>query len=282
MRIKEDVNSKTLAKMTPNMTGADIACLVNNAIVNCVDLGVEELTYKAFEEAIDRVLLGLKRKRPYKTKNQAFQSAVHQAGHTIVCYNNKICRNNLRRVTIEHFGESKGEVLILADEKQLTKEDLLSLIDMYLGGVIAEEIVFGKNHVASGCGKDLNKAGKVVDELVKRLGMSVEWGFSIVDEGKNLKNEHKISQTSRNVIDAACQDVLKDSEKRVRRIISQNVEKLKDLAEKLEKERTIMKGEMVEIFRENQENENLITSNENYRFLHYQELVKYFIFNKYK
>jgi cell division protease FtsH len=264
------------------MTGADIACLVNNAIVNCVDLEMKELTYKAFEEAIDRILLGLKIKRPYKTKKQAFQSAVHQAGHTLVCYENKICRSNLRRVTIEHFGQSKGEVLTLAQEKQITKEDLLSSIDMSLAGVIAEEIIFGNNHVASGCGKDLIKAGKVVDELVKRLGMSVEWGFSIVEEGKKGKNEHKISKTTRNAADSACQEVLKDSEKRVRRIISQNLEKLRNLAEKLEKERTLMKGEIEEILKDKEENNNLITTNDINPFPHYLALMKYFNFNKYK
>lgn len=229
--------------MTPGFSGADIASMVNNAVIKSVDQGLNEIRLKELDESRDRIYLGIKKFRPYKTEEQMNHSAVHQAGHALICLDNPICRKNIYKVTIEKYSDSNGETIVQDEEKQSTIEDLYSQIDMAIGGVLAEEIVFGKKKLTSGCGKDLNQVSYIAEKLVKKFGMNKDWGYSVVNEEAS---QHKISEESRNKLASSTQDIIHKSEIRVRRVLNERKNILLDIAHKLVKNKSLNKRELHE------------------------------------
>ena len=106
------------------------------------------------------------------------------------------------------------------------------MIDMSLGGVLAEEIYFGTNKVTPGCGNDLSRAAGLAKSMVKKYGMnSVDWGYMVVEDAMEI--EHRIGSNTRDSLDTASQKIIESSEKRVRNILTENLDLLKDLAQKL-------------------------------------------------
>ena len=226
------MNCYDLAKLTPGFSGADIKCLVNDSVLETVDKGLPEINSKEIEHVMDRFTLGIKMKHPFKVDKQQTQAAYHQAGHCLVCYINPVCRKNLFKCSLEAYGESKkGETLTLEDDEiNYDREYLLAQVDMALAGVLAESTVFGRSKVTDGCGRDLNQAGKLVDNIVKKFGMSEKWGLSVITDGKK---EHKISGSTRNEVDSSCQEMLKESEERVKEILYQHSQILVKNADKI-------------------------------------------------
>jgi ATP-dependent Zn protease len=233
MQLKEDVDTQTLSKMTPGFTGAEIANMVNHAIISAVDKDAVILTKNEFEEARDRIILGLIKKSGFKTDKQLLYSAIHEAGHTLVCYMNPLCKDSIFKVSVVPRGSNnKGKTSTLFEDREGTKEEFQTMIDMALGGVLAEEIYFGTEKVTSGCGNDLNRASALANSMVKKYGMnSSDWGYMVVDDGVEL--EHRIGSNTRDSLDTASQKIVETSEKRVRNILSENLNRLKDLAQKL-------------------------------------------------
>lgn len=257
MKIKDDIDSLSLAKMTPGFSGADIASMVNNATIIAVDKGLNEITEIEFEDSRDRIKYGIKKRNPFKKEQQLYHSAIHQAGHALICYMNPICRENLYKVTIEQYSESKGDTLVLTHEKRGTKDEFYSKIDMALGGVLAEEIVFGKKKLTPGCGKDLSRVNKIAENLVKKLGMNQDWGYSVVKEGIN---QHKISDVSRDRIACSSKDIITLSEIRVRNLLNDNKDILLKLANKLSEKKSLRKHEIEELIQQRNYNAYFIPS----------------------
>ena len=126
MPVKEEVSSDLLSKMTPGFTGAEIENMVNTAIISAVDFDKQFISKQDFEDARDRVVLGIKRRIKNSSVNvrSLLQTAVHEAGHTLVCYKDKICNKGIHKVTIVPRGETKGKTSTLLD-------DILSNLEIY-------------------------------------------------------------------------------------------------------------------------------------------------------
>jgi cell division protease FtsH len=233
MQLKEDIDTQVLSKMTPGFTGAEIANMVNHAVISAVDKDSVILTKKEFEDARDRIILGLIKKSGFKTEKQLLYSAIHEAGHTLVCYLNPLCKDSIFKVSVIPRGSnSKGKTSTLSEDREGTKEEFLTMIDMALGGVLAEEIYFGSEKVTTGCGNDLSRAAGLARSMVKKYGMnSSDWGYMVVDDGMEI--DHRIGSNTRDSLDTASQKIVESSEKRVRYILTENLNRLKDLAQKL-------------------------------------------------
>jgi ATP-dependent metalloprotease len=232
LKIHENIDSQILSKMTPGFTGAEIENMVNHAVIQSVDKDSLEITKVEFEEARDRIMLGLKRKSGFKTNKQLLYSAVHEAGHTLVCYLNPLCKDNIYKVNVTPRGTGKGKLSTLFDDREGNKNELLTMIDLSLGGVIAEELYFGIEKVSEGCGNDLHKAVGLANSMVKTYGMNKDdWGYMVVNE--DVVVDHRISGNTRDNLDTASQKIIETSSKRVRSILNENINKLKDLAQML-------------------------------------------------
>lgn len=231
MPILPDINSEVLSKMTPGFSGAEIENMVNTTILNAVDKDKPSLDKEDFEDARDRVVLGLKRKIKKENVRSLLQTAIHEAGHTLICFKDKICKQGIHKVTIVPRGISKGHTTTLMDDMSGTKEEYLSKIDMTLGGIIAEEIFFGSEKVTEGCGKDLGMASKIARAMVKNFGMDQNFGYMVVED--NYIVSHKISSDTRDKLDTALEMILSKRSKLVKEILKNNIVELKSLAQNL-------------------------------------------------
>ncbi len=228
-----DISSDLLSKMTPGFTGAEIENMVNTAIISAVDHEKTVISKEDFEDARDRVVLGIKRKIKQSSTNvrSLLQTAIHEAGHTLICYKDKICNKGIHKVTIIPRGESKGKTATLLEDMEGTREEFLSMIDMSLAGRIAEEIYFGHEKVGVGCGNDLSRATALAKRMVKQYAMDKKFGYMVVED--DYKVSHRISGDTRNDLDYAVSNILHQRTSLIKESLNSNIMDLKTLAQKL-------------------------------------------------
>lgn len=231
MPLAADVSASKLANITPGFCGAEIENMVNHAIIEAVYTNKNEITNEEFENSRDRVVLGIKRKPRNVNERILLQTAIHEAGHTLVCFKDKICNKSIHKVTIIPRGESKGSTSTFQDDDfQGSKEDFISLIDMSLAGIMAESLYFGENKIGTGCGRDLERANRIAKQMVQKFAMD-KFGYMVIDEGSYL--HHRISEKTRDEMDQSIGDMLNLRSVIVQEILNNNICELKALAQNL-------------------------------------------------
>ena len=258
MPMNKDISSEILSKMTPGFTGAEIENMVNTAIISAVDYDKQFISRQDFEDARDRVVLGIKRRLKNSTVNvrSLLQTAIHEAGHTLVCYKDKICNKGIHKVTVIPRGESKGKTSTLLDDMEGTKEEFLSMIDMSLAGLIAEELYFGTEKVGVGCGNDLSRATNLAKRMVKQYAMDNKFGYMVVEDDYIVS--HRISGDTRNELDVSVANILKQRSFLVKENLKESITDLKTLAQKLVEYEELNRSDIEKILtgREVDENED--------------------------
>ncbi len=235
--------------MTPGFTGAEIENMVNIGIINAVEAGQGEIKKSDFEEARDRVVLGIKKRVQKKNIKNLIQTAIHEAGHTLVCYKNAECNKKLHKVSIIPRGDKKGITSTLSDDNfQGTKEDFSILIDRSLGGTIAEELYFGKDKTSVGCGSDLSRATNLAKKMVQEWAMNKDFGYMVVEDKGEVS--HKIAGSTRNDLDSAVDKIIQEASERVNDLLKENLDDLKNLAQKLAEYEELSKEDLDAILRD--------------------------------
>ena len=193
--IKDNLDPTHISKMTPGFSGAEIDNLINLSIISAISNGENKITIDDIGEARDRILMGISRKYFKASDKRRYLTALHESGHTLVCYRNEICKKQLHKLTIIPRGPAEGVTFRLHNEDALnSKEEFLADIDMAMGGHVAEELMYGKGNITAGCSSDLNKATQVAQSMVKKLGMySDKVGYIYVGDKDKYSGE-KVSE----------------------------------------------------------------------------------------
>lgn len=246
IEVSENVSIKKLASITPGFSGAEIENMVNLAIIEAVDSNKTSITKDEFENSRDRVVLGIKRKPRNISDRILLQTAIHEAGHTLVCYKDNICNKSIHKVTIMPRGDTRAATSTFQDEDfQGSKEDFISLIDMSLAGIMAEELYFGDSKIGTGCGRDLGRASNIAKQMVQKFAMN-EFGYMVIDEGQYIS--HRISEGTRNEMDSSIGNILNSRSGLVMEILNNNVAELKSLAQNLVEYGELDRGDIDNIF----------------------------------
>lgn len=208
---KAELDSKYLARLTPGFSGAEIENLINLSILHALNLEKEQVDMEDFFEARDRILMGIPRKKFTTSEKNRYHTSLHEAGHTIVCYKNPICKKNLHLVTIIPRGQALGVTAQLANEEALhTKNEFIAHIDTAMGGHVAEELIYGNDHVTAGCSSDLEKATKIAQSMVKNYGMyGSKVGYIYVEDQGYSFEEDVVSDRYKTRIDEVVKEILK-------------------------------------------------------------------------
>jgi cell division protease FtsH len=183
VKISDNVNLKVVAARTAGFAGADLANLVNEAALLAARKDKAAVEMKDFDEAIDRIIAGLEKKRAMSDKERRIV-AYHESGHAIVAS----LLPNLDPVhKISIIGRGFGALgytmqLPLEDRYLLQKPDLLNQLSVLLGGRSAEEIAFGE--VSTGAQNDLMRATDIARAMVAEFGMSDSIGVVSYDGHK--------------------------------------------------------------------------------------------------
>ncbi|XP_057525706.1 ATP-dependent zinc metalloprotease FTSH 11, chloroplastic/mitochondrial [Amaranthus tricolor] len=224
--IADDVDVKAIARGTPGFNGADLANLVNIAAIKAAVEGAEKLTAAQLEFAKDRILMGTERKTMFMTEDSKKLTAYHESGHAIVALNTEGA-HPIHKATIVPRGSALGMVTQLPsnDETSVSKKQLLARLDVCMGGRVAEELIFGQDHVTTGASSDLNTATELAQYMVTSCGMSDTIG------PVHLKDRPGSEMQSR--IDAEVVKLLRDAYDRVKALLKKHEKALHALANAL-------------------------------------------------
>ena len=170
-KLAPEVSLKNIAKRTPGFSGADLENVLNEAAILAVREEKKLVDMHHLDEAIDRVIAGPAKKSRKYSEKERYMVAVHEIGHTIIGLKLESA-NMVQKVTIIPRGEAGGYNLMTPREETFTqsRSDLIGMITGYLGGRVAEEIVF--DEISTGAYSDIQSATKIARAMVTVYGMS--------------------------------------------------------------------------------------------------------------
>ena len=247
IKLSPDVELKVIASRTPGFVGADLANIVNEAALLAARKNKEAVEMADIEEAIDRVVAGLEKKRRLMSKKEKEIVAFHESGHAIVA---SLLPNAdpVRRISIIPRGISAlGYTLQLPTEDRylMTKTELLDRLAVLLGGRVAEEIIFGE--ISTGAHNDLQRTTDIATSMVKEFGMSEKLGYVTFEKEKkplflpsSLLPTREYSEDTAKQIDEEVKKIVDETYLRVKEILTAKKDKLGDLA------RLLLEKEVVE------------------------------------
>jgi cell division protease FtsH len=245
--LASDVRLDILAKGTPGLAGADLANLVNEAAVLAARRNKNLVDMQDFEEAKDKVMLGIERRSLVLTDDERRLTAYHEAGHAIVGL--KIPGSDpLHKVTIIPRGRALGLTHWLPEEDRhnYTKEFLQGKLAAAFGGRVAEELVFGPDKVTTGAANDIEQATSIARRMVTQFGMSEKIGVIAVGDreqeiflGREIQQRREISERMSELVDAEVKRLIDDAYRLARRIIEENRAMLDQVATALLERETL-------------------------------------------
>jgi len=237
--LAEGVNLEVLAKGTPGLSGADLANLVNEAALLGARKDKKKVDMNDFEEAKDKVMMGMERKSLIISEKEKRTTAYHEIGHVLVARMTPDA-DPVHKVTIIPRGRALGVTSYLPiDEKHTySKEYLEAMITYALGGRAAEKLVF--NHYTTGAGNDIEKATNIARKMVCEWGMSEKLGplaYGAKEEeiflGREIQKHRDYSEKTAIEIDEEIRDIINSAFERAVKILSENMNLLHKLSEEL-------------------------------------------------
>jgi cell division protease FtsH len=242
-----DVRLEIIAKGTPGMAGADLANLVNEAAVLAARRNKTLVDMQDFEDAKDKVMLGVERRSLVLTEAERKLTAYHEAGHAIVAI--KIPGSDpIHKVTIVPRGRALGLTASLpeVDRHNYSKDWLIGSLAMFFGGRVAEELIFGADKVTTGAGNDIERATALARRMVTQFGMSERIGPLAVGDkeqeiflGREFAQRREISERTAQMVDDEVKRLVDEAYARATEILAQNRELLDRIADALLERETI-------------------------------------------
>jgi len=240
---KTDLNA--IAKGTPGMVGADLANIVNEAALLAVRKKKNSVDMSDFEEAKDKVMMGVQRKSIVLSEDENKTTAYHEAGHTLVAALTKGA-DPVHKVTIIPRGRALGVTMQLPiDEKHgYAKTYIEGRLAILMGGRAAEELIF--NELTTGAGNDIEQATQIARKMVCEWGMSEVLGpmtFGKKNEeiflGREIQSHRDFSEVTARMIDEEVVRIVRKAQSTAQETLSKNRELLHGLAKALLKYETI-------------------------------------------
>ncbi|WP_394842369.1 ATP-dependent zinc metalloprotease FtsH [Pendulispora brunnea] len=248
-----DVDLEVVAQRTPGMVGADLANVVNEAALASVRRSGKQVTFQDFEEAIDRIQLGLKKEGRVMTDHEKRRVAIHEAGHALVALSIEHA-DPVHRVTIipRSIG-ALGATLQLPTEERylLTRDELRDRICVLLGGRAAEELAC--DGISTGAQVDLERATETVRRMVCHFGMSDALGpltFGHDAGGRFLPwrpepvEGRNFSEETARIIDAEVKSIMTKEHARARSVLTTRRSALDSVAHELLTHETLQRAEL--------------------------------------
>jgi cell division protease FtsH len=254
----DDVDLEILAKGTPGLAGAELANLVNEAALLAARKNKKKVEMSDFEEAKDKVMMGMERKSLIISEEEKKTTAYHEIGHVLVARMLPEA-DPVHKVTIIPRGRALGVTSYLPiDEKHTySKEYLEAMITYALGGRAAEKLIF--NHYTTGAGNDIEKATNIARKMVCEWGMSEKLGplaYGAKEEeiflGREIQRHKDYSEKTAQEIDEEVRTIIRNAEQRAENILKENIDLLHKLSKEL-LEREILDGEEIDAIIKGQE-----------------------------
>ncbi|SCV69118.1 BQ2448_2138 [Microbotryum intermedium] len=248
---RAQVDITTLARGTIGFSGADLQALVNQAAVKASSDHAPAVRASHFEWAKERIMMGAARKSAFISETDKLATAYHEGGHALVALYTQGAYP-LQSITVVPRGNALGYTLMLpeADKNSHSLSEYRAKLDVAMGGRVAEELIYGKDHVTDGASSDISNATSMASNMVRRFGFSDLIGpvahSNDPDSQPSPDTQAKIEHEVRGLIEEA--------QNRARRLLLEKKDELDRLAKALVRYETltlkevekVIKGEEIE------------------------------------
>ena len=247
--LDKSVTLDNLAKRTPGFSGADLENLLNEAALLTVRRDKKAITMKEIDEATDRVMMGPAKVTKKYTDKEKRLVAYHEAGHAVVGIKLEGAKE-VQKITIIPRGNAGGYTIMTPKEDNFTatKKELEESIAGLLGGRVAEEITF--DEVTTGAHDDFKKATNIARKMVTEYGMS-SLGPIMYEEpeentflGRDYTKNKNFSEIISQEIDEEIRRIINECYDKTKKILKENKDLLKLIADTLIEEETITKEQI--------------------------------------
>ncbi len=263
--LAQEVNFKSLARLTSGFTGADIENILNESAILAARDDRKLITMKDISEAINKVMAGPAKKSRLVTETDKRITAYHESGHAIVAKLMKHC-DNVHEVSIIPRGMAAGYTITLPenDDNHMTKGKLLDTIAMMLGGRAAEEIVI--KDISTGASNDIQRASQLARKMVTEWGMSESIGNMYLGSseevflGRDYQAHLNYSEEVAAKIDEEVKTIIDDQYQVALNILKENRPIMDAMVKALYEKETIYEDEIDALFGEENGNENSLFS----------------------
>ncbi|MFZ5593930.1 MAG: ATP-dependent zinc metalloprotease FtsH [Pseudomonadota bacterium] len=252
IKLAADADLKLLAARTPGFAGADLANIVNEAALLAARRGKDAVDMNDFEEAINRIIAGLEKKRRVMNKHEQEIVAYHESGHALVAESLPHADRVYRISIIPRGIAALGYTLQLPtqDRYLMTRAELLDRLTVLLGGRTAEELVF--NEVSTGAQDDLAKATDMARSMVTAYGMSEKLGPMTYEPGRRplflepgmAAPRAELSEETAREIDCEVRALINKAHQRAEKILSTRRDILETLTRILLEKETVEGDEL--------------------------------------
>jgi cell division protease FtsH len=251
--LDKELDLTRIARATPGMSGADIANLVNEAALFAARKDKPDVQMSDFEEARDKVLMGVARKTLVVSDKERRMTAIHEAGHALLHYFLKNA-DPLHKVTIVPHGRALGMALSLPEEDSYSRSKgwIEDRIAICYGGWLAEKLFY--DETTTGTKNDIQQATEMARHMGCEWGMAEEIGpiaYGQEDEpiflGKEIARHKDYSEDTAQRLDKAIREILDRARENAAQIISKHKKELEKLADALLARETLIDDEVREI-----------------------------------
>jgi cell division protease FtsH len=251
--IADDVDLSVVSKGTPGMSGAEMENLVNEAALMAARYNAKKVSMIDFEEAKDKLMIGPERRSRVMTPEELKTTAYHEAGHALITH---LVDNSdtLHKLTIIPRGMALGITFSLPEKDRYTmdKDYLEDQIAIMLGGRGAEILFFNQRN--TGASNDIERATEIAYRMVTEWGMTDELGPICYRKkksdpflGRDMGESSNFSDVTAVKIDEVVRDIVQTQLDRVSRLLEENQDTLKTLAEALLQHEVLDREEILKV-----------------------------------
>lgn len=245
--LDDDVKPRVTARGTPGFSGADLANLINEAALFAARDNAKVVAMEHMERAKDKIMMGTERRSMVMSEKDKKLTAFHEAGHALV---GRLVPEHdpVYKVSIIPRGRTLGITMFLPedDKYSISKLQLESQLASLFGGRVAEEIVFGAEHVTTGAANDIERATSIARNMVTKWGLTEKLGpLTYAEEegeiflGRSVTQTKHISDETARLIDEEVKRIVEVAHQRALDLVKANLDILHLMADALLRYETI-------------------------------------------
>ena len=253
IRLSDNVDFHTIARMASGTSGAELANIVNEAALRAVRSGRTVVEQADLEESIEVVIAGYQKKNAILSDSEKKVVAYHEIGHALVAALQNHSAPVQKITIIPRTSGALGYTMQVeqGDKVLMTKEEIENKIATYTGGRAAEEIVFGQ--ITTGASNDIEQATKLARAMITRYGMSEEFDMVAMETVTNqyLGGDSSLccSADTQKEIDKKVVQLVRTQHEKAKELLKANRTKLDELARFLYEKETITGEEFMKILK---------------------------------
>ena len=254
VKLTDDVNFETIARMASGASGAELANIINEAALRAVRDGRKAAGEADLEESIETVIAGYQKKNAILTDKERLAVAYHEIGHALVAALQTHSAPVQKITIIPRTSGALGYTMQVEEGNHylMTKEELENKIATLTGGRAAEEIAVGA--ISTGASNDIEQATKLARAMITRYGMSEDFDMVALETVTNqyLGGDSSLacSAETQTKIDALVVETVKKQHEKALNLLRENRDKLEALSRHLYEKETITGEEFMELLKQ--------------------------------